>query len=235
VAKTYSDHHSTHRDVSDSEKRAAVSISATGRLRSSSRMALTPEPKNQKAWTECSIRRTSRYQSVGLRDPFSRSEIGSFPIVAMTGTRSMNLRCSANKTSARRPDAADNSWRLVEEAYRLDAEGQGSRVHQQIGVHPERANAFLPCHGRHGWDGECCARDEMGLLFSGNFDRGLPVRRAISSLTIRTTACRAAYGGMYVTFLRTAGCATVAAKYIAPGRRKRLGLIGGGWPRALVA
>jgi ornithine cyclodeaminase/alanine dehydrogenase-like protein (mu-crystallin family) len=65
--------------------------------------------------------------------------------------------------------------------------------------------------------------------FPGNFDRGLPDSTGIIVLNdpeIGLPCC--IMEGMYVTFIRTAACAAVAAKYLAPRPPKTLGLIGCG-------
>ena len=65
--------------------------------------------------------------------------------------------------------------------------------------------------------------------FPGNFARGLPDSTGIIILNdpdLGLPCC--IMEGMYVTFLRTAACAAVAAKYLAPRPPKTLGLIGCG-------
>ena len=116
---------------------------------------------------------------------------------------------------------------LVEEAYRLDAEGK-VEVPTKIGVHPERANAFL--HAMPAWVGGACALGMKWVsYFPGNFDRGLPDSTGIIILNDPHHGLPCCImEGMYVTFLRTAACATVAAKYLAPRPPKTLGLIGCG-------
>ena len=116
---------------------------------------------------------------------------------------------------------------LVEDAYRLDAEGK-VEVPTKIGVHPERANAFL--HAMPAWVGGACALGMKWVsYFPGNFDRGLPDSTGIIILNDPHHGLPCCImEGMYVTFLRTAACATVAAKYLAPRPPKTLGLIGCG-------
>ena len=61
---------------------------------------------------------------------------------------------------------------LVEQAYRLDAEGK-AEVPTKIGVHPDRANTFL--HAMPAWVGDARALGMKWIsYFPGNFDRGLP-------------------------------------------------------------
>src|SRR3569833_35908 len=116
---------------------------------------------------------------------------------------------------------------LVEQAYRLDAEGK-AEVPTKIGVHPERANTFL--HAMPAWVGEAKALGMKWVsYFPGNFDRGLPDSTGIIILNDPDIGLpRCIMEGMYVTFLRTAACAAVAAKYLAPRSPKTLGLIGCG-------
>ena len=94
---------------------------------------------------------------------------------------------------------------------------------------PERANTFL--HAMPAWVGGSPASLGMKWVsyFPGNFDRGLPDSTGIIILNdpeIGLPCC--IMEGMYVTFLRTAACAAVAAKYLAPRPPKTLGLIGCG-------
>jgi ornithine cyclodeaminase/alanine dehydrogenase-like protein (mu-crystallin family) len=116
---------------------------------------------------------------------------------------------------------------LVEQAYRLDAEGK-AEVPTKIGVHPDRASTFL--HAMPAWVGEARALGMKWVsYFPGNFDRGLPDSTGIIILNdpdVGLPCC--IMEGMYVTFLRTAACAAVAAKYLAPKPPKALGLVGCG-------
>ena len=112
---------------------------------------------------------------------------------------------------------------LVEQAYRLDAEGK-AEVPTKIGVHPERPNTFL--HAMPAWVGGSPASLGMKWVsyFPGNFDRGLPDSTGIIILNdpeIGLPCC--IMEGMYVTFIRTAACAAVAAKFLAPWPPKTLG------------
>jgi ornithine cyclodeaminase/alanine dehydrogenase-like protein (mu-crystallin family) len=116
---------------------------------------------------------------------------------------------------------------LVEQAYRLDAEGKAD-VPTKIGVHPERASTFL--HAMPAWVGEARALGMKWVsYYPGNFDRGVPDSSGVIILNdpdVGLPCC--IMEGMYVTFLRTAACAAVAAKYLAPKPPKTLGLIGCG-------
>jgi alanine dehydrogenase len=116
---------------------------------------------------------------------------------------------------------------LVEQAYRLDADGQAD-VPTKIGVHPDRANSFL--HAMPAWvDGARALGMKWVSYFPGNFDRGLPDSTGIIILNDPEHGLPCCImEGMYVTFLRTAACAAVAAKYLAPRPPRSLGLIGCG-------
>ncbi|MFZ1088586.1 MAG: hypothetical protein WAN75_04845 [Xanthobacteraceae bacterium] len=116
---------------------------------------------------------------------------------------------------------------LVERAYRLDAEGK-AEVPTKIGVHPGRANSFL--HAMPAWVGEVRALGMKWVsYFPGNFDRGLPDSTGIIILNDPEHGLPCCImEGMHVTYLRTAACAAVAAKYLAPAPPRTLGLIGCG-------
>jgi len=116
---------------------------------------------------------------------------------------------------------------LIEQAYRLDAEGK-AEVPNKIGVHPERANAFL--HAMPAWVGGARALGMKWVsYFPGNFSRGLPDSTGIIILNDPEVGLpRCIMEGMYVTFLRTAACAAVAAMHLVPRPPRALGLIGCG-------
>jgi alanine dehydrogenase len=116
---------------------------------------------------------------------------------------------------------------LVEQAYRLDAEGK-AEVPTKIGVHPQRANSFL--HAMPAWVGEARALGMKWVsYFPGNVDHGLPDATGIIVLNDPEHGGPCCImEGMHVTFLRTAACAAVAAKYLAPRAPKTLGLVGCG-------
>ena len=116
---------------------------------------------------------------------------------------------------------------LVEQAYRLDGEGK-AEVPTKIGVHPERANSLL--HAMPAWLGEARALGMKWVsYFPGNAERGLPDLAGIIVLNDpeHGQPC-CIMEAMLVTFLRTAACAAVAAKHLAPREPKTLGLIGCG-------
>ena len=116
---------------------------------------------------------------------------------------------------------------LVEQAYRLDGEGK-AEVPTKIGVHPGRANSLL--HAMPAWVGEARALGMKWVsYFPGNADRGLPDLAGIIVLNDpeHGQPC-CIMEAMLVTFLRTAACAAVAAKHLAPREPRTLGLIGCG-------
>jgi len=116
---------------------------------------------------------------------------------------------------------------LVEQAYRLDAEGK-AEVPTKIGVHPQGANSLL--HAMPAWVGDARALGMKWVsYFPGNADRGLPDYAGIIVLNDPEHGGPCCImEGMHVTFLRTAACAAVATKYLAPRPPKTLGLIGCG-------
>src|SRR4051812_7356540 len=139
----------------------------------------------------------------------------------------MNIRLLSEKNIRSVSPTLPEIVALVEQAYRLDAEGK-AEVPTKIGVHPERPNTFL--HAMPAWVGEARALGMKWVsYFPGNFARGLPDSTGIIILNdpdLGLPCC--IMEGMYVTFLRTAACAAVAAKYLAPREPKSLGLIGCG-------
>lgn len=139
----------------------------------------------------------------------------------------MKIRLLSEKDIRSVAPTATECLDLVEQAYRLDAEGK-AEVPTKIGVHPERANTFL--HAMPAWVGGTRALGMKWVsYFPGNFDRGLPDSTGIIILNDPDVGLpRCIMEGMYVTFLRTAACAAVAAKYLAPKPPRTLGLIGCG-------
>ncbi len=117
---------------------------------------------------------------------------------------------------------------LVEDTYRRDAAGE-VEAPTKIGVHPDRPHSFLhampawvsggggalgvkwisyyPGNSARGWP------DSSGLIVLNDPEHGLPV---------------AIMEGMWITLVRTASCAAVAARHCARGEPKRLGLVGCG-------
>jgi ornithine cyclodeaminase/alanine dehydrogenase-like protein (mu-crystallin family) len=115
---------------------------------------------------------------------------------------------------------------LVEQAYRLDGEGK-AEVPTKIGVHPERASLL---HAMPAWVSEARALGMKWVsYFPGNAGRGLPDLAGIIVLNDpeHGQPC-CIMEAMLVTFLRTAACAAVAAKHLAPRAPRTLGLIGCG-------
>src|SRR5260370_20862737 len=214
-----------HRVWYRTRKRAAVDL-CNRRYDPRSPHGADARTENRKRGRPAQSGGTSRYPSVGLRDPFSRIGLEA-PHRRLTGTRSMNIRLLSEQNIRSVAPTLPEIVALVEEAYRLDAEGK-VEVPTKIGVHPERANAFL--HAMPAWVGGACALGMKWVsYFPGNFDRGLPDSTGIIILNDPDHGLPCCImEGMYVTFLRTAGCAAVAAKYLAPRPPKTLGLIGCG-------
>ena len=116
---------------------------------------------------------------------------------------------------------------LIERAYQLDADGK-VEVPTKIGVHPERPRSFL--HAMPAWVGDVRALGMKWVsYFPGNFDCGLPDSNAIIILNNPEHGLPCCImEGMTITFLRTAACAAVAAKHLAPRPPATLGLVGCG-------
>ncbi len=116
---------------------------------------------------------------------------------------------------------------MVESTYRLDAEGKVD-VPTKIGVHPDRANSFL--HAMPAWvGGERALGMKWVSYFPGNIDRRLPDSTGVIILNDPEHGLPCCImEGMYVTFIRTAACAAVAARHLSPRPPRTLGLIGCG-------
>ena len=83
----------------------------------------------------------------------------------------MNIRLLSEKNIRSVVPTLPEIVALVEQAYRLDAEGK-AEVPTKIGVHPDRANTFL--HAMPAWVGDARALGMKWVsYFPGNFDRGL--------------------------------------------------------------
>jgi alanine dehydrogenase len=145
----------------------------------------------------------------------------------MTEARPMKIRLLSEKDIRSIAPTLPETVALVEQAYSLDAEGK-AEVPTKIGVHPDRANTFL--HAMPAWVGDARALGIKWIsYFPGNFARGLPDSSGIIILNDPEHGLPCCImEGMYVTFLRTAACAAVAAKYLVPRPPKTLGLIGCG-------
>lgn len=145
----------------------------------------------------------------------------------MIEAKPMKIRLLSEKNIRSVAPTLPEAVALVEQAYRLDAEGK-AEVPTKIGVHPDRANTFL--HAMPAWVGDARALGMKWVsYFPGNFARGLPNSSGIIILNDPEHGLPCCImEGMYVTFLRTAACAAVAAKYLVPRPPKTLGLIGCG-------
>lgn len=116
---------------------------------------------------------------------------------------------------------------IVEDTFRLDGEGRVD-VPVKIGVRPDYPRSFL--HAMPAWVDE---RRALGAkvvsYYPGNFDRDLHDSSAIILVYDADTGQPACLmEALWITFVRTAACATVAAKYLARPEPKRLGLVGCG-------
>lgn len=117
---------------------------------------------------------------------------------------------------------------LVEQAYRLDVAGK-VEVPTKIGIHPDRPKTFL--HAMPAWVGGDTRALGMKWVsyFPGNFGHGIPDSHGIIVLNEPDHGQPCCFmEGMYVTFLRTAACAAVAARHLLSREPKSLGLVGCG-------
>ena len=224
--RNYSDHPSKRIGHGIGLENEPPSISATDDTVLEVGMALTPEPKIESVDgllnpEEHVVIRPSGCEMLSAGSDWQAS------YRRLTGTRSMNIRLLSEKNIRSVAPTLPEIVALVEQAYRLDAEGK-AEVPTKIGVHPERANTFL--HAMPAWVGGARALGMKWVsYFPGNFDRGLPDSTGIIILNDPDHGLPCCImEGMYVTFLRTAACAAVAAKYLAPRPPKTLGLIGCG-------
>ena len=117
--------------------------------------------------------------------------------------------------------------KIVEDTFRMQAQGN-VEVPTKIGVHPDFPRSFL--HAMPAWVIEARA---LGLkwvsYYPGNSQRGLPDSTAVIILNHPDHGLPVAImSGMYITYTRTAACAAVAAKYLAPPDPISLGLVGSG-------
>lgn len=121
----------------------------------------------------------------------------------------------------------DDMLDLIEQTYALQDQG-GVDVPTKIGVHPSYPKSFL--HAMPAWVGG--PEPSLGMkwisYYPGNTDRGLPDSTGIILLNDPETGQPVCMmEGMYLTFLRTAACAAVAAKRLVD-QPKTLGLLGCG-------
>lgn len=121
----------------------------------------------------------------------------------------------------------DETLRLTEQAYCLDAEGR-VEVPTKIGVHPDYPGSFL--HAMPAWaDGTRALGMKWVSYFPGNFDRGLADSTGIIVLNDPDHGHPVCImEGMYVTFLRTAACAAVAVRALIRRDPETLLLVGCG-------
>lgn len=116
---------------------------------------------------------------------------------------------------------------IVEDTFRLDGEGRVD-VPVKIGVRPDYPRSFV--HAMAAWvDGRRALGAKAVSYYPGNFDRGLHDSSAIIVVYDADTGQPACFmEGLWITFVRTAACAAVAAKFLARPAPKRLGLVGCG-------
>lgn len=116
---------------------------------------------------------------------------------------------------------------LVEEAYRLDAEGMVD-VPTKIGIHPTAPKSFL--HAMPAWVDSVRALGVKWIsYFPGNLTRGIPNSTGIVILNDPDDGQPCCImEGMQITLLRTAACAAIAAKHLVTAPPKSLGLVGCG-------
>ena len=133
-----------------------------------------------------------------------------------------------------RPEIID----IIERTYRAAAAG-AAEVPTKIGVHPDFPGSF--CHAMPAWVG---AERALGMkwvsYYPGNMARGLPDSTGIIVLNDADIGLPVAImEGMWITYARTAACAAVAARHLAPPRARRLGLLGcgglGKWSLRMLA
>ncbi|NIO09921.1 MAG: hypothetical protein GTO40_18715, partial [Deltaproteobacteria bacterium] len=116
---------------------------------------------------------------------------------------------------------------IVEETYRMEGRGE-VEVPTKIGVHPDYPQSFL--HAMPAWvSGTRALGMKWISYYPGNFQRGLPDSTGVIILNHPDHGLPVAImAGMWITYARTAACAAVAAKYLAPSNPIRLGLVGCG-------
>jgi len=116
---------------------------------------------------------------------------------------------------------------LVEETYRMQA-GGGVEVPAKIGVYPHGSQSFL--HAMPAWVG---GQRALGLKWVSFFPQNASRGKAVSSGLVvlndpESGLPLAILEGMWITYARTAACAAVAARALAAGAPRRLGLVGCG-------
>lgn len=121
----------------------------------------------------------------------------------------------------------DEMLTLIEQAYVLQAEGQVD-VPTKIGVHPDYPKSFL--HAMPAWVGgpEPSVGMKWIAYYPGMTENGLPDSTGVIVLNDPETGQPVCMmEGMYLTFLRTAACAAVAAKRLIQ-KPKTMALLGCG-------
>ncbi len=116
---------------------------------------------------------------------------------------------------------------LIEDTYRMDAAGE-VEAPTKIGVHPGKPYSFL--HAMPAWVAGAGALGMKWIsYYPGNSAEGRPDSSGLIVLN------EPEYGqpvaimeGMWITLVRTAACAAVAARHCAPRAPKRVGLVGCG-------
>ncbi|MDH7799228.1 MULTISPECIES: hypothetical protein [unclassified Beijerinckia] len=140
----------------------------------------------------------------------------------------MKIRLLSEKDVKAVAPTAQEIVALVEQAYSIDAAGD-AEVPTKIGVHPDRRKSFL--HAMPAWVGGSSRALGMKWVsyFPGSFDHGIQDSHGLIVLNEPDHGQPCCFmEGMYVTFLRTAACAAVAAKHLIAREPKSLGLVGCG-------
>ena len=116
---------------------------------------------------------------------------------------------------------------LIEDTYRMDAAGEVESP-TKIGVHPGPAHSFL--HAMPAWvPGAGALGMKWISYYPGNSARGWPDSSGLIVLNEPEHGQPVAImEAMWITLVRTAACAAVAARHCAKGAPKRVGLVGCG-------
>ncbi len=116
---------------------------------------------------------------------------------------------------------------IVEDPYRMEAAGEVESP-TKIGVHPGRPHSFL--HAMPAWVSGAGALGMKWIsYYPGNSARGWPDSSGLIVLNDPVHGLPVAImEGMWITLVRTAACAAVAARHCVRGEPKRLGLVGCG-------
>jgi alanine dehydrogenase len=116
---------------------------------------------------------------------------------------------------------------LVEETYRMQARG-GVEAPSKIGVYPHGSQSFL--HAMPAW---VAGSRALGVKWVSFFPQNAASGKVVSSglLVLNDPDSGlplAILEGMWITYARTAACAAVAARALATGSPRTLGLVGCG-------